>query len=253
MRRRPWRSHDVRHPRGWQWVAVCAAPVLALAGCAEVDEPDSGAATVVTSEPPTSSSPPAPSTADVEAALASLRGAALRTPDGISADLALYGAEQLTPQQVHAVAVDLCESGFDAAVVTQWLGDRPSVVLLPTTLRWLDYAGRPETCPAPPSEADAADYSSDVFASMAPLRPVDLDVGVAGTAETAVCNLLSSRAGGTVAEYVANALLEASTHGRFTGREAVAYGVQVAGAFCPHVMPVAVDAAAEYFGRRPAG
>ncbi|ADB73528.1 hypothetical protein [Geodermatophilus obscurus] len=187
---------------------------------------------------------------DLANALADLENSYAASPAGIARDLSALGVASVVQTEVETVAVDLCVSSFDPAVVLTWFSQQRVVLtwmIVGPVQRLLDYAGSPQVCSRGASPEEAAAYMAGIRAALPDALP-GTDRSQPTDAERVLCEFLGSNAGGEAAKTVLDGLIRAATRGRVDEGEAVALGVQVAGAVCPEALPVARDAFDEYFG-----
>lgn len=247
------------HRRAASRLAGCAVLLLVLAGCGDDesstgggDTSGNGSGTTGTSEgsggggsstgPAGGGATPDPALAQ---ALARLSAAYDASPAGIAQDLGLFVTPPVNATEVEQIAVDLCESTFDPDVVLDWFDTRgivPTWMVAGPAQRLLDYTGS-SVCNRAPTQAESSAYLNGIWAALPdPLSGVRAPTEV----ESVVCEFLGSRPGGAVVESVLTGMLEAATRGRVDPGEAIALGVEVAGAVCPAALPTARAALETY-------
>jgi hypothetical protein len=190
------------------------------------------------------------SSAELDAALAELRDAYAATPAGIASDLSAFGVTTVTPEEVLGFAHDLCASAFDPTVAVAWLEAQHvalSWMVFGPAQRLAQYAGTPAVCTRPATEDEAAAYAQGITAPLPDLLP-HLPTQQPTNSERVLCAVLGSDAGGAAVEAALEAILGAASRNRIQGGDALALGVEVAGAACPDLLPVARDALTEFLG-----
>ena len=251
-----WSRHG-DSARAAPWVAGGAALLLLLGGGEDSTDDTSGAGGSTGSTGTGSGSGTAgPSgggtTTDpaLEEALARLSAAYDLTPGGIAQDIGLDAVAPVSATEVQQVATALCTSIFDPAVVLGWLGEKGAVLtwlVAGPTARLLAYSGSPTVCSRGPTPEETSAFLDGIWAALPdPLSTTTLRQPTA--TENVICEFLGSQPGGAVVEGVVEGFIEAATRGRADGGDAVALGVEVAGAVCPTALPAARAALQEHLG-----
>jgi hypothetical protein len=265
-------------PRRLLTVVLATALIVSVSGCPGDDDDDDDTDTTTTETPgdtggttttaDTAGDPGGTGTtttvtlnATLADVLAEYQEQLASTPDAIAKAMQLLGLTEVTPEQVSGLALDLCKSAFNPAVVTMWLqaqATTTSIFMMQPANRLLRYSGT-VVCARPPTPAERANYGAALVdfllpepqasaPAASPAVPTELPQAPRQVA-TAVCDVLGSSAGGEAAETGLEALANGVSGGRFDSGLFVSAAVWIAGASCKDYLPEAAEAVHRFFTR----
>lgn len=234
-------GHRLAALRRFVVAPLAAAAIATTTGCNASGDADDQEAVTSTTAP-----------VDVEAATANLRQMLDTSPQAIAEDVSTLGLTLVTAEQVGTVASMLCESAFDPRVTTAWLDGMivTNLAMLGPANRLLRHSGAPEVCPRRPTGSERDFYQAEVYRALEaspPLPPGGTQVP--GDVQVVVCDVLDVEAdGGTGAAGALDGLTELASRGQLEAGELFPYVVEVAGAGCDQLLPIAVAALDRYIG-----
>ncbi len=236
-------GHRLAALRRFVVAPVAAAAIATTTGCnAGGDGDDREAVTSTSTTVPV----------DVEAATANLRRMLETSPQAIAKDVSTLGLTPVTAEQVGTVASTLCESAFDPHVTTAWLDGLivTNLAMLGPANRLLRHSGAPEVCPRGPTEAERDFYQAEVYRALESAPPLPPGgTQVPADVQVVVCDLLDGEANAvTDAAGALDGLTELASRGQLEAGELLPYVVEVAGAGCDQLLPIAVEALDRYLG-----
>jgi hypothetical protein len=235
-------GHRLAALRRFVVVPLAAAAIATTTGCNVSGDGDGQEAVASTSTT---------TAVDVDAATADLRQLLDTSSLAIAEDVSALGLTPVTAEQVGIVAGTLCESAFDPHVTTAWLDGLivTNLAMLGPANRLLRYSGTPEVCPREPTESERDFYEAEVHRALEAAPPLPPGgTQVPGNVQALVCGLLDGEAdAGTDAAAGALAgLTELASRGHLEAGELLPYVVEVAGAGCDQLLPIAVEALDRY-------
>jgi hypothetical protein len=235
-------GHRLAALRRFVVVPLAAAAIATTTGCNVSGDGDGQEAVASTSTT---------TAVDVDAATADLRQLLDTSSLAIAEDVSTLGLTPVTAEQVGIVAGTLCESAFDPHVTTAWLDGLivTNLAMLGPANRLLRYSGTPEVCPRAPTESERDFYEAEVHRALEAAPPLPPGgTQVPGNVQALVCGLLDGEAdAGTDAAAGALAgLTELASRGHLEAGELLPYVVEVAGAGCDQLLPIAVEALDRY-------
>jgi hypothetical protein len=229
-------------------VPFAAAAIVSISGCNASENGDDQEAVSSTS----STTP-----VDVDAAAADLRQLLDTAPQAIAEDVSTLGLTPVTTEQVSTVARTLCESAFDPHVTTSWLDSLivTNLAMLGPANRLLRYSGTPEVCPRGPTASERDFYQAEVYRVLEPAPPLPPGATqVPSDVQAVVCDLLDAEADADTgadtdaAAAALDRLTDLASRGQLDAGEFLPYVVEVAGAGCDQLLPIAVEALDRYLG-----
>jgi hypothetical protein len=236
-------GHRLATLRRFVVVPLAAAAIVTTTGCNASGDGDA-------EEAATSTSTTVP--VDVEAATANLRRMLETSPQAIAEDVSTLGLTPVTAEQVGTVASTLCESAFDPHVATAWLDGLivTNLALLGPANRLLRHSGTPEVCPRGPTETERDFYEAEVYRALESAPPLPPGgTRVPADVQVVVCDLLDGEAdAGTGATGALDGLTGLASREQLEAGELLPYVLEVAGAGCDQLLPLAVDALDRYLG-----
>lgn len=188
-------------------------------------------------------------TADLDIVMANLREVLDSTAPAIADDINVMGLTSVTPDEVRSVATNLCVSSFDGNVTAAWLDERvprPSTLLMGPANRLLRLAGTPDICTRPATAEEKQRYVATVYEALPSATPAPMSLDLPTGTEAAVCEVLSSHAGGAAVEELSEALIGLATRNRVDPGDFLPLVVGIAGGTCDVWLPRA-SAAFETF------
>ena len=234
-------GHRLAALRRFVVVPLAAAAIVTTTGCNASGEGDDQEAVTSTST----------TSVDVDAATAALRQLLVTSSVAIAEDVSTLGLTPVTAEQVATVASALCESTFDPHVTTAWLDGLivTNLAMLGPANRLLRYSGAPEVCPREPTESERDFYEAEVYRALEAAPPLPPGgTQVPGNVQALVCDLLDGEAdpGTDAADAALDGLTELASRGQLEAGEFLPYVIEVAGAGCEQLLPIAVEALDRY-------
>jgi hypothetical protein len=225
-------------------VPLAAAAIVSISGCNA-----SGNGQEQESVSSTSSTTPV----DVDAAAADLRQLLDTGPQAIAEDVSTLGLTPVTAEQVGTVARTLCETAFDPHVTTSWLDSLivTNLAMLGPANRLLRHSGTPEVCPRAPTASERDFYQAEVYRVLEPAPPLPPGATqVPSDVQAVICDLLEADtdADTDAAAAALDRLTDLASRGQLDAGEFLPYVVEVAGAGCDQLLPIAVEALDRYLG-----
>jgi hypothetical protein len=239
-------GHRLAALRRFVAVPLAAAVIAPISGCnASGDGDDQEAVTSTSSTTPV----------DADAAAADLRQLLDTAPQAIAEHMSALGLTPVTAEQVGTVAMTLCESAFDPHVTTSWLDSLivANLAMLGPANRLLRYSGTPEVCPRGPTASERDFYQAEVYRVLEPAPPLPPGATqVPSDVEALVCDLLDADgdadADTDAAAAALDRLTDLASRGQLDAGEFLPYVVEVAGAGCDQLLPIAIEALDRYLG-----
>lgn len=220
-------------------VMILVLATVVLAGCNGEERP--------AGEPPTEPTETGGTVSDAELqeVVRTLQEVMDSTPEAIADDVNALGPASVNPEEVSAVAYNLCVSGFNPDIATSWLDNEvrlPNALLLGPSQRLLRLAGSPGVCAHEATSDESQAYDARVYGYLS-LNNVELPQrSVSDETSDALCQVLGSQPGGAAVEEVLGELISVASRNRVDADEFLPVVVETVGATCSQWLPVAQDA-----------